>query len=80
MDTTEPLCDLEMIKAEYRAINTEGREPNHGFRINVIASGQKVQFDVPENEGEVFAAELETVASIIRSRVIRARIIGEEPS
>jgi hypothetical protein len=80
MDTTEPLCDLEMIKAVYRSNNTQGREPDHCFRINVIASGQKVQFDVPEKEGEVFASELEAVAAIIRSRVIRARIIGEEQS
>jgi hypothetical protein len=80
MDTTEPLCDLEMIKAVYRSNNTEGREPDHRFRIDVMASGQKVQFDVPEKEGEAFAAELETVAAVIRSRVIRARIIGEESS
>jgi hypothetical protein len=80
MNTTEPLCDLEMIKAEYRVSNPKGREPDHSFRINVIACGQKIQFDVPEKEGEVFAAELEAVAAIIRSRVIRARIVGEVSS
>jgi hypothetical protein len=80
MNTSEPLCDLEMIKAEYRVNNPKGREPNHSFRIDVKAYGQKSQFDVPEKEGEVFAAELEAVAAIIRSRVIRARIIGEESS
>jgi hypothetical protein len=37
-----------------------------------------MQFDVPEKDGELFAAELEALAAIIRSRVIRARLIGEE--
>jgi hypothetical protein len=37
---------------------------------------QQVQFDVAEDSGELFAAELEALAAIIRSRVIRARIVA----
>jgi hypothetical protein len=80
MNVTEPLCDLEMTKAEYRANQAEALDPDRCFRINVAASAQSVRFDYLEKEGEVFAAEMEAVAAIIRSRVIRATLIGEEPS
>ena len=79
MSTTEPLCDLEMIKADYRVVSPSEGKADHYFRIRIIPRKQEVQFDIPETEGELFAAELEALAAIIRSRVIRARIIGEEP-
>ena len=78
MTAPEPLCDLKMIKADYRVVNHEGQTADYCFRIRVIPNGQDLEFDVPEKEGEVFAAELEALAAIIRSRVIRARTIGEE--
>jgi hypothetical protein len=39
---------------------------------------QDACFDIREEEGKLFAAELEALAATIRSRVIRARMIGEE--
>ena len=80
MTAPEPLCDLQMIKADYRLVSHSDRKPDHCFRIRVLPDGHEMQFDVPELSGELFAAELEALAAIIRSRVIRARIIGEEPS
>jgi hypothetical protein len=78
MIAPEPLCDLEMIKADYRLVNHKDQNPDHFFRISVIPDKQEIQFDVPERRGEQFAAELEALAAIIRSRVIRAKLIGEE--
>ena len=78
MIAPEPLCDLEMIKADYRLVSHKDRKPDHFFRISVIPDKQEIQFDVPERRGEQFAAELEALAAIIRSRVIRAKLIGEE--
>ena len=78
MSTTEPLCDLRMIKADYRLVSHKDREPDHCFRIRVIPNNQEMQFDIPERNGELFAAELEALAAIIRSRVIRAGLIGEK--
>jgi hypothetical protein len=34
---------------------------------------------VAEKNGEQFAAELDVLAALIRARVIRARVEGEEP-
>jgi hypothetical protein len=76
MIAPEPLCNLEMIKADY--VSHKDRKPDHFFRISVIPDKQEIQFDVPERRGEQFAAELEALAAIIRSRVIRAKLIGEE--
>ena len=78
MTAPEPLCDLEMIKADYRLVSHKDREPDYCFRIRIIPNKQEMQFDVPKGRGELFAAELEALAAIIRSRVIRARLIGEE--
>lgn len=74
----EPLCDLQIIQADYRLVSYEGREPDHYFHVRVTPHNQEVQFDVLLNNGELFAAELEVLAAIIRSRVIRARIIAQE--
>jgi hypothetical protein len=73
----EPLCDLQMVKAQYGAFRGNEGTPDHCFRITIVSSKQNLPFDVRE-EGELFAAELEALAAIIRSRVIRARMIGEE--
>jgi hypothetical protein len=78
MTAPEPLCDLEMIKADYRLVSHKDRKPEYCFCIRVVANKQEMQFDVPERRGELFAAELEALAAIIRSRVIRARLVGEE--
>jgi hypothetical protein len=76
----ELLCDLQMVKAEYGAFSGKNGKPDHCFRIKLISTKQDACFDVREEEGELFAAELEALAAIIRSRVIRARLVGEERS
>ena len=73
----EPLCDLRMVKAEYGAFGKDGQS-DYNFRITLVSSKQRLPFDIREQDGELFAAELEALAAIIRSRVIRARMIGEE--
>jgi hypothetical protein len=78
MTAPEPLCDLEMIKADYGLVSHKDRKRDYCFRIRIIPNKQEMQFDVPEGRGELFAAELEALAAIIRSRVIRAKLIGEE--
>lgn len=78
MNTAEPLCDLRMIKADYRMVEEAGRASHRCFRITVVPDAQQVQFDVTEDNGELFAAELEALAAIIRSRVIRARIVANQ--
>jgi len=76
MNTPELLCDLRMIKADYRLVNQKDRGPDRCFHIRVIPEKQEMQFDIPEENGELFAAELEALAAIIRSRVIRARLVA----
>ena len=76
----EPLCDLQMVKADYGPFSGTDGTPDYCFRITLVSSKQSLPFDVREVEGELFAAELEALAAIIRSRVIRARMIGEEHS
>ena len=76
----ETLCDLQMVRAEYGAFNGKDGKPEHCFRLWLISANQDVPFDVSEQEGELFAAELEALAAIIRSRVIRAMMTGEERS
>jgi len=77
MDTSERLCDLQILTADYRSVPQKGRPPNHVFRISVIA-GKKMHFDVAEKDGELFAAELETLAAIVRSRAVRAQEIAAQ--
>jgi hypothetical protein len=67
----EPLCDLQMVKAEYGALDGKDGKPDHCFRIKLISAKQDACFDIREEEGELFAAGLEALAAIIRSRVIR---------
>jgi hypothetical protein len=34
MSAPEPLCDLRIIKADYRLVGHKDREPDHCFRIS----------------------------------------------
>ena len=76
MDAPELLCDLRMIKADYRLVSHKDRDPGHCFRIRVIPEKLEMQFDISEENGELFAAELDALAAIIRARVIRARLVA----
>lgn len=73
----EPLCDLQMVKAEY-GVTGEESSSGHYFRVQIKGAKQTISVDVREDEGEVLAAELDVLATIIRKRVVRARTNGEE--
>jgi len=76
MSTSEVLCDLRMIKADYRAVGQNDLPSAHCFQIRVIPEKQEVKFDISEENGELFAAELDVLAAIIRARVIRTRLLA----
>jgi len=76
MDTPELLCDLRMIKADYRLVSHKDGSPDRCFRIRVIPENQEMEFDISEQNGELFAAELEALATLIRARVLRARLVA----
>jgi len=77
MDKAEPLCDLRFVKAEYQLAKTAGRSPQFEVSFRPLGGGT-MAFAVAEKNGEQFAAELDVLAALIRARVIRARIDGEE--
>jgi hypothetical protein len=79
MDKAEPLCDLRFVKAEYRLARPADEAPENSFVISIhpLAGGPQ-SFSVAEKNGEQFAAELDVLAALIRARVIRARVNGEE--
>jgi len=79
MNKAEPLCDLRFIKAEYRLARPTDEVPENSFDISIRPlAGGKHAFSMAEKNGEQFAAELDVLAAIIRARIIRARVEGEE--
>lgn len=79
MNKAEPLCDLRFVKAAYRIARPTDEMPENFFDIIIgPLTGGKHTFSIAENNGEQFAAELDVLAAIIRARVIRARVDGEE--
>jgi len=79
MNTAELLCDLRFVKADYSVADTTDKVPENIFEISIrpLAGGRQT-FSVGEKNGEQFAAELDVLAALIRARVIRARVDGEE--
>jgi hypothetical protein len=79
VNTAEPLCDLRFVKAEYRLANPAGPSAQNSFQVSFqpLAGGSH-SFSVAEKNGEQFAAELDVLAALVRARVIRARVDGEE--
>jgi hypothetical protein len=64
----KPICDLGMVKADYRYVIPNGKLPFHGYRIAISQGGEaKGQFDVPQGMAEQFANELIALASLIRA-------------
>jgi hypothetical protein len=51
MDAPELLCDLRMIKADYRLVSHKDHAPDHCFRIRVIPEKLEMQFDISERTG-----------------------------
>jgi hypothetical protein len=79
MKTAEPLCDLRFVKAEYRLARPTDEMPEAFFDISIHPlAGGKYPFSMAEKNGEQFAAELDVLAALIRAKVIRARVDGEE--
>ena len=78
MNAPETLCDLRLLKADYRSGTDKSHPSNHVFRISVTTGGAEMHFNISERDGELFAAELETLAAIVRSRTIRAQEIDEQ--
>jgi hypothetical protein len=52
----EPLCDLQMVKADYGSFGGNDGKSKYCFRITLVSSKQTLHFDVREEEGELFAA------------------------
>ena len=79
MNKPEPLCDLRFIKAEYRLAQPTDEAPENLFDISIRPlAGSKHTFSMAEKNGEQFVAELDVLAAIIRARIIRGRVEGEE--
>ncbi len=64
----ENICDLPMVKADYRWIEHRARPACNGFRIKFDGG----QIDVDEASANQFAAEIEALAALIRARLLRA--------
>lgn len=79
MDKAEPLCDLRFVKAEYQLAKPAGQLVTNSFLVTFrpLAGGSNA-FSIAEKDGEQFAAELDVLAAVVRARVIRSRVDGEE--
>ena len=76
MDFPELLCDLTMVKAQYHdKMDNEG-DRGHYFEIQITSRFTEIHFDIPSTSGDIFAEELEVLASIIRARVAKERSSG----
>jgi hypothetical protein len=76
MNFPEMLCDLTMLKAQYREnISQEGDRIQY-FELQILTEGIEIKFDVPSGSGDLFARELEVLASIVRARVVKQRLTG----
>jgi hypothetical protein len=79
VNKAEPLCDLRFVKAEYQLAKPAGPSEENSFLVTFRPlTGGSNSFSMAEKDGEQFAAELDVLAAIIRARVIRARVDGEE--
>lgn len=76
MNNAEPLCDLRFVKAGYQP---GGQSSENSFQVSFQPrAGGSHNFSVAEKDGEQFGAELDVLAALVRARVIRARVDGEE--
>jgi hypothetical protein len=79
VNKAELLCDLRFVKAEYQLAKPAGQPPENSFLVTFQPlAGSSNSFSVTEKNGEQFAAELDVLAALVRARVIRARVDGEE--
>jgi hypothetical protein len=79
MNKAEPLCDLRFLAAEYQRAKATDRVSDSSFNLTFRPLGAApTSFTVAGKDGVQFAAELDVLAALIRARVIRARVDGEE--
>src|ERR1700719_2159461 len=55
MTAPEPLCDLQMIKADYRLVSHKDRKPDHCFRIRISPKSPQQPGMATSTEGSVAA-------------------------
>jgi DNA relaxase NicK len=79
MSNPESLCDMLMIKAQYHEKMSNEGDLGQYFEIQIISEGKEIHFDIPLNSGELFSTELDVLASIIRARVMKARLEAAQP-
>jgi hypothetical protein len=71
---TEKICDLSMIKADYRYVIPNGTAAFFGYRIKISRNQEgKAQFDVPQENADQFATELVALAALIRAHAIQRK-------
>jgi hypothetical protein len=75
----ESLCDLLMIKAQYHEKMSNEGDLGQYFEIQIISEHKEIHFDIPINSGELLSTELDVLASIIRARVMKARLEAAQP-
>ena len=64
--SVETVCNLKMIKAEYRYIVPNEGSPYYGYRIAVNQNGETIaQFDVPQGTASELANELNSLGALI---------------
>jgi hypothetical protein len=81
MNKAEPLCDLRFLAAQYQRATAADRASDSSFNLTFRPLGAAPTiFAVAGKDGVQFAAELDVLAALIRARVIRARVDGEETS
>lgn len=78
MSAPEILCDMVMLKAQYHEKKNNEGARQHYFEVQIVSENKTVHFDIPLNSGELFAAEIDVLASIIRARVIKAGMTGNQ--
>ena len=76
MRHSEFVCLLNTLAVDYRQVQHRGRDTKDMcFRIKVTPDGgdrAAAQFDIPKFKAELFAAELEAAAVLIRAKLHHA--------
>jgi len=81
MNDAEPLCDLRFVAAKYQIATSADRTSDSSFELSFRPLGATPStFSIGGKDAAQFAAELDVLAALIRARVIRARVDGEEKS
>ena len=64
----ESICDLSMVSAEYRQIESGAGSPCWGYQITVSRDGAAIaRFEVEQEAADQLADQLGTLAALIRA-------------